>query len=688
MTAPAGAQERAVDDVAARSGIGAEPFAVPLTLGLAVGALVSLLLVTLVVPSGAARLLGRLSGGGVLDGIGFDADPTDRLIYLAGLAGVVVAALSSLLMPGLLRRFPSRIWVVVALTAQVIGVAGVVWCWFEQRRMHAFFSPATFVVAVVVVVGTVLLWRQRSALVAGNPETEHASRRAEVTGAVIATVATGWWLVPSLYSDGNIGASDGNVHWHMAFNMNEFAAITNGLTPTIDFVPQYSNILGLLLAPLFAVTGVGVGTFTWILTALTLVALLAVYAVLRMCTRGPGVALALFLPVLATSTIILLDFGIERVTVANMHQGFPLRFFLPMLLLLATCAWSRGSQGSAATVALGALGALTFINNVEFGFPALAGSVFAVLCLRWQSGPAGQRVPSLARAAYPLLGGGVLGFALFAAVVLARTGSVPNPLAPLQFAAMFGASGLGALPMAAVGAHLVVFATFAAALVAAVLLASRSEPLLRPELTASIAFAGLYGLGGSVYFTGRSHPWSLVTLLPAWALTIALLAAAALALLPRRIDSPFPLVLVIPVLLVVAHLGMMVGVIGQVPRPDLQLQRLSATTSQDFYGVEAMARYVAVHVPRGQEVAIMTRVPHLVAEEAGVRNRFPFASVESIATQRQVQFTFEQLDETDVRTLFIAGSLAHPAVVDAARERGFVQQGEADPATDVSLWRR
>jgi hypothetical protein len=84
----------------------------------------------------------------------------------------------------------------------------------------------------------------------------------------------------------------------------------------------------------------------------------------------------------------------------------------------------------------------------------------------------------------------------------------------------------------------------------------------------------------------------------------------------------------------------------------------------------------------------MTRVPHLVAEEAGVRNRFPFASVESIATQRQVQFTFEQLDETDVRTLFIAGSLAHPAIVDAAREHGFVQQGEADPATDVSLWRR
>jgi hypothetical protein len=297
-------------------------------------------------------------------------------------------------------------------------------------------------------------------------------------------------------------------------------------------------------------------------------------------------------------------------------------------------------------------------------------------------------VPSLARAAYPLLGGGVLGFALFAAVVLARTGSVPNPLAPLQFAAMFGASGLGALPMAAVGAHLVVFATFAAALVAAVLLASRSEPLLRPELTASIAFAGLYGLGGSVYFTGRSHPWSLVTLLPAWALTIALLAAAALALASRRLDSPFPLVLVIPVLLVVGHLGMMAGVMGQVPRPDLQLQRLSATTSDDFYGVEAMARYIAAHVPQGQEVAIITRAPHLVAEEAGVRNRFPFASVESIATQRQVQFTFEQLDETDVRTLFIAGSLAHPAIVDAARENGFVQQGEADPATDVSLWRR
>ena len=77
------------------------------------------------------------------------------------------------------------------------------------------------------------------------------------------------------------------------------------------------------------------------------------------------------------------------------------------------------------------------------------------------------------------------------------------------------------LPMPTLGFHLVLYATFAAALVVATVRALAGAE--QRTLTAMLAWSGVFGLGASSYFAGRSHPEVLISLFSAW--TLALVAA-------------------------------------------------------------------------------------------------------------------------------------------------------------------
>ena len=73
------------------------------------------------------------------------------------------------------------------------------------------------------------------------------------------------------------------------------------------------------------------------------------------------------------------------------------------------------------------------------------------------------------------------------------------------------------------GFWVAVYLTFAAALVVAALLITRSDAR-RIEIGV-LAWIGIFGLGAGAYYTGRSNSEVLIALFSAWGLAVVLLLA-------------------------------------------------------------------------------------------------------------------------------------------------------------------
>ena len=95
------------------------------------------------------------------------------------------------------------------------------------------------------------------------------------------------------------------VIYHLQFTYDESFAVLNGRSPLGDFAAQYASLWPYVLgAADVAARQVG-AVFTVLMAALTGLALLALFDVLRRVTRSSLAALLLFLPLLATSALRL-----------------------------------------------------------------------------------------------------------------------------------------------------------------------------------------------------------------------------------------------------------------------------------------------------------------------------------------------------------------------------------------------
>ncbi|HEU4702022.1 MAG TPA: hypothetical protein VFS37_06020, partial [Conexibacter sp.] len=203
-----------------------------------------------------------------------------------------------------------------------------------------------------------------------------------------------------------------------------------------------------------------------------------------------------------------------------------------------------------------------------------------------------------------------------------------------------GTEGFGLLPMPPFGVHLVLYVTFAGAIVVALVRRIAGDRAL--PLTAALAWSGIFGLGAGAYFVGRSHPHVLINLFSAWALALVLLV---LVVVQRHTAtrSRWPSV---AELLVLAGFGVVVGSLAQTPTPWSQVDRVRHPI-QLFPGAERAAgelRQVVADLTRsGEPVALMMREGHRVAEELGLVNVTPYANLESMLTIEQWQQTLRAL---------------------------------------------
>jgi hypothetical protein len=615
----------------------------------------------------------------------FAPKPVEDTRFLLAVAGAVLspAVVACACRWSAARATPGvrRASVGIAQLAVVVLVAVAIRAQHERPWQMSFFNRTALLVGVVgalVLAGAV---RALSARIAVGARRSHALRAAFP---LVAATATAVWLLPGVNTAESLTWS---FHaYEVPFHLDETFAVLNGLTPYVDFNAQYTSLLSYLIAGSMLLFGKSVLVFTATLCAISAVALVAVYDLLRRILRSPAAALALYLPFMATSLFAEgvrgLPFtpGIVRFTPGTYFQTFPLRYCGPYLLawLLARHVERRQARTWPLFVAAG----LVVLNNPEFGIPALGALVVAMLL---------TTIPPGARHLLRFGGEALLGLALAAALValvtLLRAGSLPHLERAIFFSRLYGMSGFASAPLPAVlGLPLVVYATYAAAIgVAAVRAIERASGRI---LTAMLAWSGVFGLGSAAYWVARPHETTLPTTFSAWALSLVLLAVVAVRQLASR-PSRLPSLATLAVLF-----GLVVTAcsVAQLPFPWQQVQRIRRPpagtpaaglpspldTIIEPNGTPEVRRFVSsladgphrFVVRRGAPIALFATAGHLIADAYGVVNVVPYTGGESIHTREQLDASLDALRAAGGNTALVPVELL-PKLAGVLEQRGF-----------------
>ncbi|MGN6190409.1 MAG: hypothetical protein ACTHOE_16080 [Conexibacter sp.] len=611
-------------------------------------------------------------------------EPREHAAFLLAIAGVVTLCLA---VAGAARRPPQLAPAVsrrLVMASQLVLGAFLVTAFVGQRtavfgssygfrgpRHFVYFTWPTIAVAAALAAAVPLALRSRSA----RPRLAAALRETRTRRVAALACAGGFlvlWLLTALNLDSSVGNVNRAVFDMLPWSMDETYAILDGLTPLVDFHAQYGQLWPYLVATAMHVAGSGLGVYTGAMATIAGAAMLAVFALLRRVTRSSLAALALFLPFVATSFFVESGPLDDRYGPANLFTIFPVRYAGPYLLawLLARRldgAWPRR------TPLLFLFAGLVALNNPEFGVPAVGATLVACAC---------ARPPTSPRALARLLGGAALGMlgalALVTLLTFVRSGSAPHLGLLFEFARLYAVSGWAMLPMPTLGFHLVVFATFAGALVLAVVRASAREHDV--VMTGMLAWTGAFGIGAGAYYVGRSHPDVLIDLFSAWALAVALLTVVAVRAMARR-PSGSPRVVELAVLFA---LGLAVCSIAQTPTPWSQLKRLGDDTPVPAFRANALTRFLAHETHRGEHVAIYNLAGHRMAYDLGIQNVLPYASTESIVTRHQIAETVRALRAAGGRKIFLPIGDTSPEVPAMLQDDGFAI-AHVDRASDTAL---
>jgi len=525
-----------------------------------------------------------------------------------------------------------------------------------------FFTPATLAaaaaIALLIAVGTqrVRAGARWWAFARRDP------RLVVIACFALAAALTATWLLTAVNTETTIGNPPGNdlIPW----DMSEAFAILDGRTPLVDFRAQYSQLWPYPTALVLALFGTTIGVWTATMATISGLALLAIYASFRRIARSAVLALALYVPFLATGLFIQHDpFG-HRYSTAALFSAWPLRYAGPYLLAWLVVRHCDGAAPRRPWLLFVAAG-LVALNNPEFGLGALAGTLLALACV--------QRVAS-PRAAARLLGAAALGvgcaLALVALLTLVRAGSLPHLGWVLEFPHLYGVDGWFTGPMAPIGLHVAMYLTFGAALVVGVVRALRGGE--QAALTGMLAWVGPFGLIAGSYYVGASNPLTLVTLFSVWTLAIVLLLVAVVRALAARRGLP-----TLPQLAVLFGFGLAVCSPLQIPAPWREVERLRQPGSP-IYRQDSVIGAIRAAVHPGEKVAIILPLGHRIAYDLGVTNVSPYSGPAAMPTKHQLQVTIAAMRHEGARSAFVDAN-ARPEFVAALQRAGFTPRGDVNP---------
>jgi len=528
------------------------------------------------------------------------------------------------------------------------------------------FTPRTLLAAAAIAAALALA--PRAARVARRlPALRAATPVVRAACLAVAALATALWLVPAILTERAI--TDSPFPDLVPWSMGDTYAILDGRTPLVDFHPIYGHLWAYVAAGPMALLGATITVFSVVMACGSALALLAVYALLRRLAGSPPLALALYLPFLATSLFAVATDpatspGVRGiVSNSEIYSVWPMRYGGPLLLAWLTARHLDGARPRRAWP-LFLFGGLVAVNNLEFGLGALVGTALATACRPQARSRAGAR-----RLAVEAGGGLVAALALVALLTLVRAGALPRFGLLLEFPRLFGVLGLAELPMAPVGFHLAIYATLGAALVLAAVRVARGEPDVL--LTGMLAWSASLGLVAGSYFVGRSDPLKLAALMPAWALALTLLVVATVrALGARGWRRPAP-----AELLVLLGFGLAVCSIVQLPSLSTQLRRLDPAGAQAVYEQPRAHRLLARTTRPGEHVAILIPLGGRIAYDEHVVDVSPYAFMDEVATRAQLRAVLDAMRAAHAHKLYVLSSHLAPAHRAALRRAGFTERG-------------
>ncbi len=600
--------------------------------------------------------------------------PAEQGRYVVAIAGPV--ALSALLVALRGRPVPLRAGVTTALVqlSQVLLAAFAATALVAQYRIvydasysgsqpfrRVYFTPATLVVSALLTVAAVLVLR-REALVARIGRLVRETHRRRLVAFALAVAFLALWLLTAINTEGSFGLSNTGVRGNVSFWLDEAYAVLDHRAPLVNFHAQYSQLWPYLSAGIMWLAGPSLGVYVAVMVTASGLTLLAVYAVFRRVARNSLLGLALFLPFVATGFFMELGPLGNRYGPSNLFSMFPMRYGGPYVLawLLARHVDRlRPRRGALLSLAAG----IVLLNNVEFGLPAFAATLAALL---WSDArPWRPRTLTLLRDAVLGLLGAVVLVALLTLVV---AGSLPHFGYLFTFSRLWGLGGVTMLPMPTLGFHLAIYATFAAALLVATVRALGGAPAEDRTLTALLAWAGVFGLGAGSYFAGRSHPEVLISLFSAWAFALALLLVVVVRAVQARADRR-PTVAEVALL---AGCALAVCSLAQTPAPWSQLARIGRSAPTPLLKALVTREFIAhSDVSPGERVLILAPMGHRVAYELGLVNVAPYVSIISMPAEEQMAESLEALRAAGGTRVFASLGQTLPVQLQAIEAVGF-----------------
>ena len=532
--------------------------------------------------------------------------------------------------------------------------------WETDRPTTRIFEPATLAAALLLSVAIVLVARRRRL-----PERLRSpdTRALRVACLLVAGVLTAIWLLMALDFETTIGASP--VRHLLPWDMDETFAVLDGRTPLVDFHAQYSQLLPFVAAAALALLGSSVGVWTAVMTAMSGLALLAVYDVFRRVARDALLALVLYVPFLALGLYRSeVDIPGVRYTAAAIFSAWPMRYAGAYLLAWLTARHLDGAAPRRRGV-LFCAAALVAINNPEFGIGAFAGTALAVVCRE------APFTTAVLRRLVASMGLGLLAaVAAVSAVTLVRAGALPHFEYALEFPHIYGVDGWVLEPMPMLGLHLAIFLTFAAATTLATVRAVRGGE--QPVLTGMLMWSGVFGLGAGSYYLGRSDPLNLITLFSAWAFSLMLLTvpvARQLAAARRRLPTPAQLAVAF---------GFALGVcaLARTPAPWEQVARLQRH-GEPLYEQRPVVAFVDAVTAPGDAVAIFAPFGHRVAYDLRLRNVSPYSLPDAMPAKSQLRIALEEMRRAHVRTVILSPEGEAMHFLPALERAGFAFQTQS-----------